>query len=76
MQICSSVLYSSGQNVSRILFQSGIPENILTVFFFSLAQAIIAEVGKLIKDSILIGFSRFGLQERYLPTLKSISVCR
>lgn len=76
MQICSSVLYSSGQNVSRILFQSGIPENILTVFFFSLAQAIIAEVGKLIKDSILIGFSRFELQERYLPTLKSISVCR
>lgn len=69
MQICSSVLHSSGQNVLRILFQSEIPENILTNFF--LAQAIIAEVCKLIKDSRFIGFNCFELQERCLSKLKA-----
>lgn len=70
MQICSSVLHSSGQKVSRILFQNGIPENTLTIFF-SLAQAIIAEAGKLIKDSRLVGFNCFELQEGYLSKLKA-----
>ena len=68
MQICSSVLHSSGQNVSRILFQNGIPQY---NNFFSLAQAIVAEAGKLIKDFRLIGFDRFELQERYLSKLKA-----